>query len=165
MKSKTVLISVILVLILVAFSGCTQKSPPSNGTLDEKKNVSSGPKILVCGTSCPFSADKELSGAISELKGWFDPTKIRLPEWKAFKNPKGEGIIVIGSDSGAWCGTSNCDPKVYRVAYLVNTGKPQFEKVCPLNELSLISLDPRVTNNKVSYCENLEYDDISSFIE
>ena len=81
MKARLIALLTLLIVV-VAFSGCTQKSPSNNDTLDEKKNVSSGPKILVCGTSCPFSADKELSGAISELKGWFDPTKIRLPEWK-----------------------------------------------------------------------------------
>lgn len=147
---------VLLFLVILILSGCTSSRNTSESITESD--------IIESDISESLSAS-EKAKAISEIKGWINPFKVDIEEWQAFKNPKGDGAVVIGTNSGAWCGRSNCEPEVYLIAYLVNVEKPLFEKVCPLNEISLLSLDPGVTGGQISYCENLNYVDISDFIE
>ena len=146
---KTILILAILAIVL--FSGCTSSRKASESTTETDMGST-------------LSAS-EKTKAISEIKGWINPFRMDIEEWQAFKNPKGEGAVVIGTNSGAWCGRSNCEPEVYLIAYLVNADKPFFEKVCPLDEISLLSLDPEVTGGQISYCEGLAFADVAELIE
>lgn len=89
MKPRLIALSILLV-VLVAFSGCTQ-SAPNNGLSDSQQD--SGPN------------QAELNAAISEIKGIGNPNRIIYDKWQAFANPVGDGIVVVngaGSFDSSW---------------------------------------------------------------
>ncbi|MBS3063707.1 MAG: hypothetical protein J4203_07635 [Candidatus Diapherotrites archaeon] len=99
-------------------------------------------------------AEKEISAAISEIKGWLNVNEVGVFDWEGLANPKGDGIIVAGSHNNERI-----------IAYVVNLEKSNYERICAINGTGMQYLDRRVANGKVQYCENLSFDDVENFFK